>query len=208
MAADKVVDGSSCSVTVTASASKKPCILGTNYGCDSHGAMWIAPGCRGQFFCEGYNVTCGYQGNTITGTPPRRYCPCAPMHRHALFDAPGAQPVFDPPSELFAPPRLLKKVNAGNPRFVPASFDEVITATFALWNLLDQIMYHEAPNYAYQGGYIRELQLRRMVQLARALPAGSTYCEVSDLPISPTVLPPARKFHRRNNKQQVCIGLL
>ena len=55
----------------------------------------------------------------------------------------------------------------GSPRFVPQSDDEVLHAVFASWNLLDALMYSHEPMAIFQTGYLRELQVRRMVQLVR-----------------------------------------
>ena len=62
--------------------------------------------------------------------------------------------------------------------YTASSFDAVLNSLFEWWNLLDRQMYIDAPLYAYQTGYVRELQVRRMVELARALPPRSTYCEI------------------------------
>ena len=39
-------------------------------------------------------------------------------------------------------------------------------------------MHRDAPTYRYKAGHVREIQVRRMMQLARNLPANSTYCEI------------------------------
>jgi predicted O-methyltransferase YrrM len=61
-------------------------------------------------------------------------------------------------------------------RFVPNSTDEIIHATFTIWNILDRVML-ESSRSNYQTGYVREVQVRRMVQLVTA-PRVQTYCEV------------------------------
>ena len=62
------------------------------------------------------------------------------------------------------------------PRFVPNSTDEALHATFTFWNVLDRIML-ESSRSNYQTGYVREMQVRRMLQLVAA-PSVRTYCEV------------------------------
>lgn len=79
-----------------------------------------------------------------------------------------------PPS--LARHRLLDHVRLGSPRFVPTGEPEVLKSIFATWNLLDAFMYQHDAN-RYQTGYLREIQVRRMVQLVRA-PHVKTYCEV------------------------------
>ena len=73
--------------------------------------------------------------------------------------------------------RLNVQAPLGSPRFEPESEDEVLTAIFASWNLLDALMAVHEPASPYQTGYLRELQVRRMVQLVRQ-PGVNTYCEV------------------------------
>lgn len=95
-------------------------------------------------------------------------------------------------SPFLAEQRLSSTAFLGSPRFVPRSTKEALTAIFAQWNMLDALMYiHTRNNFAT--GYLRELQVRRMVQLVRS-PHVKTYCEVCDrgqrvtLPIrSPTL---------------------
>lgn len=79
-------------------------------------------------------------------------------------------------SPFLAEQRLSSTAFLGSPRFVPSSTKEALTAIFAQWNLLDALMYiHTRSNFAT--GYLRELQVRRMVQLVRP-PHVKTYCEV------------------------------
>jgi hypothetical protein len=80
-----------------------------------------------------------------------------------------------PPS--LATQRLHIQSTLGTARLVPRTEDETLQAIFASWNLLDGLMYQHMPNSPFQTGYLREVQLRRMVQLARA-PHVRTYCEV------------------------------
>ncbi len=48
---------------------------------------------------------------------------------------------------------------------------------WASWNLLDGLMFAHNPGMAFQTGYLRELQVRRMLELVRA-PHVRTYCEI------------------------------
>ena len=73
-------------------------------------------------------------------------------------------------------PRLIN-ARIGELRFVPLTNSELYSSIFTWWNLLDKQMFFYDANYAYQTGYIRELQLRRMVELVRQ-PAVRTYCEI------------------------------
>ena len=138
--------------------------------------MWIGQGCRGKFLCQGHIVTCGSPGLILRGNPPRHYCSCAPWHRGGLFRRPGSSPVKQLPESLRDPPRLIE-AKLGSARFIPKSSNETLTATYSMWNVLDAMMAFAMPTYAWQTGYVRELQLRRMVELARA-PGVSTYCEI------------------------------
>ena len=168
--------GAACNVSLVRHTSRKPCTDGAGYGCSGH-AMWIGKGCRGTFDCNGHRVTCGSSGLILRGDPPRHHCTCAPWQRGGLFRAPGAEAVPELPSWLSeGAPRLIEG-KLGQARFVPGSTNETLTATFALWNVLDAMMALAMPNYAWQTGYVRELQLRRMVELAKA-PGVSTYCEI------------------------------
>jgi hypothetical protein len=72
-------------------------------------------------------------------------------------------------------PRLVQ-APLGSDRFVPRG-DEVHVAIFEFWNLLDRNMATLEPIQRYQTGYVRELQMRRMV-LELAQRPGLTYCEV------------------------------
>lgn len=50
-----------------------------------------------------------------------------------------------------------------------------------MWNFLDATMHATRDNTLYQTGYVRELQARRMVELARSpklLEQGGVYCEI------------------------------
>jgi hypothetical protein len=53
--------------------------------------------------------------------------------------------------------------------------DEIIHSIFTFWNLLDRVMIGSSRSN-YQTGYVREVQVRRMVQLVTS-PLVRTYCE-------------------------------
>lgn len=167
-----------CNLSMVTWTSKKPCVPGVGFGCEREDGMWIGLGCRGTFVCGGHQVTCGFSGNILSGDPARHFCPCAPMQQGGLFQTLTAQPVRALPASLRDPPPRLNDVKRlGTPRFVPRTMEEVLTATYTTWNLLDAMMVTGEPNYAWQTGYVRELQLKRMVQLART-PGIRTYCEI------------------------------
>uniref|UniRef100_A0A7S0L8H8 Class I SAM-dependent methyltransferase n=1 Tax=Coccolithus braarudii TaxID=221442 RepID=A0A7S0L8H8_9EUKA len=63
------------------------------------------------------------------------------------------------------------------PRFTPRDSQETLSIVFEWWNLLDAVMHKLDPLYGYQTGYVREIQLRRMVDLVR-MPGVTRYCEV------------------------------
>eukprot|EP00730_Choanoeca_flexa_P013056 TRINITY_DN4924_c0_g1_i3.p1 TRINITY_DN4924_c0_g1~~TRINITY_DN4924_c0_g1_i3.p1 ORF type:complete len:488 (+),score=122.55 TRINITY_DN4924_c0_g1_i3:2-1465(+) len=47
-----------CSITLVQQFSHAACTAGSDYGCnDNNGTMWVDNGCRGQFICDGRNVT-------------------------------------------------------------------------------------------------------------------------------------------------------
>ena len=174
---------------------KKPCVLGTSFGlvgcdatndcasskmsCRGSTTMWISNGCRGKFSCLGNLVTCGHTG--IVYRTPTHNCTCAPMHVGGTFLAKTGTPSPTLPklASYKGHPRL-HEARQGHPRFVPGSANDTLAATFAMWNLLDATMHaHSIGNF--QTGYVRELQVRRMIDLARQpklLRAGGTYCEI------------------------------
>ena len=167
-----------CSISLVRTTSKKPCVLDQSFGCEGS-TMWIGSGCRGHFLCGNNLLTCGFSGLQYMG--PRHVCTCAPFYTGGTFLAGTGKPVLALPSDLIAPsaplhPRLVE-ASQGKPRFVAGSVNESLTATFAFWNLLDAQMHQIAPEQNYQTGYVRELQLRRMVNLARD-PKVRTYCEI------------------------------
>ena len=70
--------------------------------------------------------------------------------------------------------RLPDHVPIGQPRFVGRKREERLVATFALWNVLDRVMAtHSKSNW--QMGYIREVQVRRMLELVAD---ARVYCEI------------------------------
>eukprot|EP00966_Prymnesium_polylepis_P107152 2481446-Prymnesium_polylepis.1 len=71
--------------------------------------------------------------------------------------------------------RRLERAGFGMARFVPAG-DEVLGSIFTWWNVLDALMSVHSM-VPWQTGYMRELQLRRMLELVRA-PSVRHYCEV------------------------------
>ena len=103
--------------------------------------------------------------------------------------------------------RLSRGTPLGAARFLPESEEEALLGIFASWNMLDAQMYamtrmrrndsemaelrsrqgkalpanhgheHVERKHLWQTGYLRELQLRRMVQLIRR-PGVQRYCEV------------------------------
>ena len=59
-----------------ASRDSSPCELGSTFGCEAGGTIWVAHDCRGRFFCGIYTLSCGY---THDGSKHHRVrCPCAP----------------------------------------------------------------------------------------------------------------------------------
>ena len=70
-------------------------------------------------------------------------------------------------------------LSMNSPRFMPRSDTELMASIFTWWDLLDSIMVAHEPNSTKMSDYMRELLLRRMVQLVRS-PNVSTYCEVVD----------------------------
>ncbi len=165
-----------CSVTLVQRTSKKACTANVSYGCNGH-HMWIGPGCRGQFICNGLSITCGFMGNILRGDPPRHNCSCTMAQRGGIFDrSANAVPYGDVPAALSAPPVLIE-AKLGAARFFPRSDTETRAAIFTMWNVLDAMMALAMPGYAWQTGYVRELQLRRMIELVRH-PGVQVYCEI------------------------------
>ena len=84
---------------------------------------------------------------------------------------------FAPLPPFLGEHRLDDTVPLGAPRFTPRTDGELMHSIFASWNLLDALMYSHETATIFQTGYLRELQVRRMVQLARR-PRTRHYCEV------------------------------
>ena len=156
------------SCTLLRTESKKACEPGVSFGCYPHEYKMWTSGCRGDFMCHGMQIHCGatgvYKSQAIGNV---RNCTC----RLREDDIP-------------LPPRLSSRrlnhstaLEYGEPRFVPKSFAETLHATFAFWDLLDNTMREFEPRQLYATGYVRELQLRRMIELARQ-PDVQHYCEV------------------------------
>ena len=61
--------------------------------------------------------------------------------------------------------------------FVPQDTGQLYSAIFTWWNVLDGLMYHHAPRYRWQAGYIRVNQMERMIDLIRR-PGVKSYCEL------------------------------
>ena len=170
-----------CNVTFVRSDNKdhRICVFGRQFGCLDALTMWVE-GCRGDFVCNGEDVHCGFHG--MRGAS---HCPCVPGWV-------GETPQHVLPAHL-AVHRLNDNTNLPSPRFVPTNDIERFAAIFTLWNLLDGVMYHVKQANRFSTGYVRELQLRRMVELARA-PHVRKYCEVcarshSSLVVSLTDVP-------------------
>lgn len=64
-----------------------------------------------------------------------------------------------------------------DPRYEPQNEQELLASIFTWWDLLDRIMLTFEPQGRLMGGYIREVQLRRMIQLVQS-PNVTHYCEV------------------------------
>ena len=65
----------------------------------------------------------------------------------------------------------------GVDRFVPRLIPEILSSVFEVWNLLDAIMRMHS-RVPWQTGYVREVQVRRMLELASQSAGEMTYCEV------------------------------
>ena len=151
-------------------------------------AVWVTAGCKGAFICNGVNLRCSSAGQL------RRYCACS----IAKLDG------MPSPVQVHMSQSRMRLVEAplGAPRFVPGSFAETMSPIYSWWNILDAMMHTEDPRNNYQTGYVREIQMMRMVcihpcptpfivltrppfaaqvQLVKAARPGSdrvTYCEV------------------------------
>lgn len=87
---------------------------------------------------------------------------------------------------LAVPPMLAERRLPVNPtgrldmeehRFLPRDDTELLASIFTWWNLLDGVMLKHEPQSRFMAGYIREVQLRRMLQIVRQ-PNITHYCEV------------------------------
>ena len=107
----------------------------------------------------------------------RHNCTCATYFKGGMFRDGIGVPSISLPHGLQNLTYRLVEARQGAARFVPASVEEVLHATYTFWNLLDAMMHQLAVSNNYQTGYIRELQLQRMVQLVRQ-PSVQTYCEI------------------------------
>ena len=167
----------SCTIALKEQTSKKPCVQGVSFGCYQGGRMmWISRGCRGDFVCNGADVHCGTTvgilKSAVTGSAVGRNCTC--LEREQSGDHTNDLALL--PEQLGAR-RLNNDLPYGKPRFEPRNFDEALVATFAFWDLLDAIMFTKSPSQLYATGYVRELQIRRMIEMVRE-PGVQTYCEV------------------------------
>ena len=136
--------------------------------------MWVRAPCYGRFRCQGVEVQCGMQ-RPMEKHGRAHNCTCFDyeLSVHGA-DGSAAASVGGVPEALT--PSRLHEGSIHEPRFVPNTHDEKLHAVFTFWNMLDAFMIeHSKSNY--QTGYIREVQLRRMMQLAQSSTA-STYCEV------------------------------
>lgn len=147
------------------------CKLGVNYGClDGELKMWVVAPCKGMFECNGHQLFC--KASRASEKPGHRHeCRC---YEYEATSSDGSKSVGSIPANL-ALQRLVEG-NIRRPRFVPNTTEEVMHATFTMWNVLDRIML-ESSRSNYQTGYVREVQVRRMVQLVSE-PSVRTYCEV------------------------------
>ena len=147
------------------------CKLGQTYGCfNGERKMWTIGKCAGEFHCDGFRLFC--RSSRVAEKPGRRHnCSC---FEHEIREQPGGPMVpGDMPSQLTKVRLVEGKIN--HARFVPNTTEEIMTATFTFWNLLDRVMLeHSRSNY--MTGYVREVQVRRMVQLVTE-PSVRTYCE-------------------------------
>ena len=72
--------------------------------------------------------------------------------------------------------RLPHSTAIGRLRFVAETDEEKLITTFGFWNVLDRIMFANSRSN-WQMGYVRENQVRRMIQLVSG-PDIRTYCEI------------------------------
>ena len=64
------------------------------------------------------------------------------------------------------------------PRFIPQTHEQYLSAVYTLWNLLDHPMYqHRSKRPVYPYGYMRLVQLKAYSRLVWRNPTARTYCE-------------------------------
>ena len=172
---DIASSSSTCSVAPIAtdsSSASSACKLDLNYGCyKGERRMWVVAPCKGLFLCDGFELLC--KSSRASEKPGRRHdCRCYEYEARPRDGGQAAVGLIPP--EL-TKQRLVEK-HIRQPRFVPNGTDEVMHSIFTFWNVLDRIMLLSSRSN-YQTGYVREVQVRRMVQLVSA-PGVQTYCEV------------------------------
>ena len=160
-----------CAISLVADP-EGACVLGKNYGCyTGERKMWTIAPCKAQFVCEGFELQC--RASRITEKPGRVHnCSCFEHEQRLHAGMPMV--VGTVPAEI-AESRLVEG-NIRKPRFVANTTVEMLHATFTFWNLLDRVML-QSSHSNYQTGYVREMQVRRMIQLVNA-PGVRTYCEI------------------------------
>lgn len=165
----------SCSVApLGVHAGSNNCVLGQNLGCFvGEQKMWLIAPCQGAFLCDGFQLQC--KASRMSERPGRRHnCTCYEYAAALPPEAGGKMLAGLMPQEL-AKTRLVEG-SIRHARFVPNTTEEIMHATFTMWNFLDRVML-ESSRSNYQTGYVREVQVRRMVQLVTR-PGVRTYCEV------------------------------
>ena len=138
--------------------------------------MWIKGSCGGFFRCDGHELHCWKILGRAAGRGEHvvHNCTCYEYSRLAENGSTLAGAVLSALADV----RLVEG-SIHEPRFVPSSPAEVMHAVFTYWNVLDRIMLeHSRSNY--QTGYLREVQLRRMVQIARRLVTGGSAFDGGD----------------------------
>lgn len=160
-----------CSVSLVPSRTGSHCVQGTSFGCYADARkMWVRPPCRGRFRCDGYELQCQVSARSLWR---------AGVHNCSCYEAEALQPDGSVAAILVPDDLSVSRLVEGDirqPRFVPNSTEEILHAAFTYWNVLDRVML-EHSHSNWQTGYMREIQLRRMVRLVQETRA-STYCEV------------------------------
>lgn len=83
-----------CAVSLVNQHSKEACVSGSTFGCwASNSSMWTDGGCRGEFTCDGQDVTCDVDGlgtHTCSCASPNAPVTCVPwisdVQREILFN--------------------------------------------------------------------------------------------------------------------------